>query len=243
MKTRNYYFVEGVDFVYPKQYEKPKPIFEQIRAIEVFFGLDGSNAVGFVQNLPELPNGAEGWFAIPKVSAVAKKHFPDTYSVEQYCEAVKMVLRKIAVGRKFRNDREGQITSSQIIQHPRTLSFLKMLEVEQGGDILIIAAQHGMFYKGESVNKVCTNFSSNEFGLGAFQVGCMALTHPERYAYWEELGSNCPGDKFLHAVYSTFSEVPVWKFNQDELVFSTWNIFSDLTFFGSVSAFLHKGNK
>ena len=84
--------VVSSSYSYPKEYKGPKSIVEQVKTIAELFGLDPTAALEFAKNLPELPEGAEGWFAIPKVPAVAKKHFSSiTDSGEQYCEAVKLV--------------------------------------------------------------------------------------------------------------------------------------------------------
>ena len=106
---------------YPKEYKGPKPIKVQIKALAKIFDLDPSHAIEFVKNLPALPEGAEGWFAIPSVDALAKKHFPEvTDPVQKYCQAVQLVHAKIAASRSFYNYHEGEITPAQFRAHPRT---------------------------------------------------------------------------------------------------------------------------
>jgi len=240
MTTPNQYANEVVSssYTYPSEY-KMKPIMEQVQTIANMFGLDPTQALEFIKTLPALPDGAEGWFAIPKVSAVAKKHFPAiTDPAEQYCEALKLVHSKVAENRSFTNYREGQITTAQIRQHPRTLSFLEQLESEQQGDILILAVQYGMRHRGKSVRRARETFSGNEFGLGAFAIGCMALVHPERYVRWEELDTDCPGDEFAPGAGGVFSGAPIWGFGGDELRFGTGGVSGARACFGSVSAFV-----
>ena len=53
-------------------------IAEQVLTIATIFGLDPTQAFEFAKNLPTLPEGAELWFDIPKVPAVAKQ-FPAIY--------------------------------------------------------------------------------------------------------------------------------------------------------------------
>ena len=150
--------VASSSYTYPKEY-KMKPIEEQVKFIAEKFGLDPTQALEFIKVLPALPEGAEGWFAIPKVSSVAKKHFSAiTDSAEQYCEATKLVHSKLAESRSFYNYREDQITTAQIRQHPRTISFLEQLESEQQGDILILAVQYGLRHKGKSVRRARETF-------------------------------------------------------------------------------------
>lgn len=239
MTTPNKYADEevGSSYTYPKEY-KIKPIAEQVQTIATMFGLDGTQALDFIKTLPALPEGAEGWFAIPKVSAVAKKYFPAiTDPALQYCEVLKFVHCKVSENRSFINYREGQITTAQIRQHPRTQSFLELLESQQQGDILILAVQYGLRHKGKSIRRARETFSGNEFGLGAFAIGCMALVHPERYVRCGELDTYCPGDEFAPDADSVFSGALLWSFGGGELGFGTGDVSYASGCYGSVSAF------
>lgn len=230
--------VVSSSYTYPKEY-KMKPIEEQVKFIAEKFGLDPTQALEFIKVLPALPEGAEGWFAIPKVSSVAKKHFSAiTDSAEQYCEATKLVHSKLAESRSFYNYREDQITTAQIRQHPRTISFLEQLESEQQGDILILAVQYGLRHKGKSVRRARETFSGNEFGLGAFALGCMALVHPDRYVRWEKLNTDCAGDEFAPGAVGVFSRAPVFYFYDDKLKFDARAVSYAYVCFGSASAFV-----
>src|SRR3989344_4673510 len=75
LSVSNQYANEEVrsNYKYPKEYKGPKPILDQIKAIAKIFDLDPSHAIEFAKNLPALPDGAEGWFAIPSVDALANK--------------------------------------------------------------------------------------------------------------------------------------------------------------------------
>lgn len=90
------------DCTYPEEYKGPKPIADQIKALAEIFDLDPSYALEFAKNLPALPDGAEGWFAIPSFASLAKKHFPEvTDPAQKYCQAVQLVHAKIAASRFF----------------------------------------------------------------------------------------------------------------------------------------------
>ena len=231
--------VVSSDYTYPSEY-KPKSIEEKIKAAADIFGLDPKSALELAKNLPELPNGAEAWFAIPKLEAVAKKHFPSiTDPAEQYCEAVNMVLEKLADSRGFYNYRKGQITSAQLRQSARTAEALSEMG-GQSGDILIVAAQFGMRHRGKSVRRARETFSGNEFGLGAFAMGCMALVHPERYVKWEQLHTDCAGDEFAPDADGAFSGAPLFSFG-DELGFDADDVSGARGYYGSVSGFLPQG--
>jgi hypothetical protein len=201
MTTSNKYTNEVVSskYTYPKKYKGPKPIAEQVKAIATIFELNPKEALEFAKKLPTLPEGAEGWFAIPKVFAIAKKHFntiTDLTDPEgRYCKAVKLVHEKLGQRRDFINYL-GEIVPSKLRQHARTVSFLKRLEAEQAGDILIIAAQCGMRHRGKSVRRARETFVSNEFGLCPFIVGCIALIHPELYVGDWEIEADCAGGEY-----------------------------------------------
>src|SRR3989338_9381026 len=115
-------------YAYPKEYKGPKPIIDKIKEIAKIFDLDPSHAIEFVKNLPALPEGAEGWFAIPSVDPLAKKHFPEvTDPVQKYCQAVQLVHAKIAASRSFYNYRDGQLGADHLRQHRKTVKMFQKL--------------------------------------------------------------------------------------------------------------------
>ena len=231
--------VVSSNYTYPKEYKGPKPIAEQVKAIATMFGLDPTQALEFAKNLPTLPEGAEGWFAIPKVSVVATKQFPAiTDKAKQYCESVQLVLALLADSRSFINYHDGKIVPNKLRQHAHTAQFLEHLEAQQQGDILIIAVQYGMRHRGKSVRRARETFASNEFGLGTFHIGCMALSHPERYVRFEELDTDCAGDEFAPDADGGFSRAPVFCFVDGRLGFSTCDVSSAGDICGSVSGFV-----
>jgi hypothetical protein len=193
----------------------------------------------FANNLPALPDGAEGWFAIPNVASVAEKLFPEiTDPAERYCKAVSLVLEKIGSSRSFHNYRNGQIDPQHLRGHARTIAKFGEIKTAQTGDILIIAAQLGMRHRGKSVRRARETFSSDEFGLGAFAVCSIALTHPERLVRWEELEMDCSGDEFSPDGDGVFSECPSLYFGGDEVEFDAGDVSLVSDSFGSASAFV-----
>jgi len=241
LSQSNQYANEEVrsNYTYPKEYKGPKPINDQIKAIAKIFGLDPSHALEFAKTLPELPNGAEGWFAIPSVDALAAKHFPEvTDPIQKYCQAVQLVHTKIADSRSFYNYREGQITPAQLRVHARTAHALDLIAETQKGDILIVAAQLGMRHCGKSVRRAREVFVANEFGLGSLAVGSIVLTHPERLVRWEELDMDCSGDEFSPEADGDFSRSPYFGFSDGRVRFGTSFVGGPHGYFGSVSGFL-----
>jgi hypothetical protein len=81
-----------------------------------------------------------------------------------------------------------------------------------------------MRHRGKSVRRARETFASNEFGLGAFAIGCMALVHPERYVRWEELDTDCAGDEFAPDANGVFSEAPIFYFYDDRLGFGAYGV-------------------
>lgn len=240
MVTLNRYANEVVssNYTYPKEYPGPKPIIDQVKTIAELFGLDPTQALEFAKSLPKLTDKDQGWFAIAKVSAVAQKHFPEITDIaEQYCGAVKLVHTKLNDSRIFHNYYNGEITPAKLRQHPRTLDFLEILEEQQKGDILIIAVQYGIRHRGKSVRRARETFARNEFGLTSFQLGCMALTHPERYVKWEQLHTDCAGDQLAPAADGHFSKCPVFRF-RGGLRFSSGDVSDANAHYGSCSGFL-----
>ena len=227
------------NYMYPKEYKGPKPIVDQVKAIAKIFGLDPSQSLKFARNLPALPDGAEGWFAIPSVDALAKKHFPEvTDPAQKYCQVVQLVNVKITASRLFYNYLERQITLAQLRVHARTAHALDLIAETQKGDILIIAAQLGMRHRGKSVRRAREVFQTNEFGLGAFATGIMLLTHPEREVQWEQLHVDCPGDEFAPKADGTFSHALIFFFNDGKVKFAASRLgYADRNY-GSASAFL-----
>lgn len=241
LSVSNQYANEEVrsNYAYPKEYKGPKPIADQIKAIAKILDLDPSQALSNARNLPELPGGAEGWFAIPSVGALGKKHFPEvTDPVEMYCQAVQLVHQKIAASRSFYNYLEGQITPAQLRVHTRTAHALDLIVETQKGDILIVAAQLGLRHRGKSVRRAREVFMQNEFGLGSLAVGSIVLTHPERLVHWEELDMDCSGDEFAPEADGVFSLSPHLDSDGSEVEFGKGFVDRLYDNFGSVSGFL-----
>jgi len=220
------------NYTYPREYDGPKPIEEQITALAEILGLDPANALEYAKNLPELPNGAEGWFAIPKWQTVAPT----------YAEAVQKVLDAIKQARngKFYNYRDGQIVNERLRQTAETEAVFQKLGNEQKDhDILVVAAQFGLRYRGRSVRRARECFDSNEFGLGSLAVGSIVLTHPDRLVRWEELDMDCSGDEFDDPVADArFGHAPFFRFRDGVVRFGTRWYGNASDFFGSVSAFV-----
>lgn len=218
------------DYTYPEEYTGPKPIEEQIKAIAAIFNLDPAQALEYAKQLPELPAGAEGWFAIPRWDKVGAA----------YGEALEKVIAKLKESRTdtVTNYREGQLGPKHLRQTKRTEEYMAKVMETQSGDILIIAAQFGKRHRGRSVRRARECFQTGEFGLGAFANGCMILTHPEKEVRWEQLHIDCSGDEYSPGAGGGFSRAPFWYWRGGKLRFYTSDVSGAFERYGTASAFL-----
>lgn len=231
LSTSDKYKDEEVDssYGYLSGY-KPKGITEQTNRLrELFSGIGYANekiAEG------ELPQHAEGWFAIPKWQSVAPT----------YHEAVLKVLELIKSDRngKFYNYREGQIDGKRLRETAKKkATFTELAKAQEGFDILVVPAQFGIRHKGRSVRRAREVFASNEYGLGAFEIGIMILTHPERLQHYDDLWIDCAGDEYDNpGSGDRFDHAPFFRFHVGRVRFgSRW--FDDASDgYGSASAFV-----
>ncbi len=218
----------GSNHGYLSGYRKPKSIAEQIKVLRRLFP-----GIGFAdEKLAEqaLPSNAEGWFAIPRYEVVAAS----------YNAAVEKVLELIKQQRKgsFCNWREGKLEAKYLRQHERTVKKLEALaEQQKGYDILVVAAQFGLRHRGRSVRRAREVFTDNEFGLGAFAIGCMLLTHPERLQDYDELWIDCAGDEYAPAT-GVFSTAPYLLFDVGEVRLDAGWFGNACDRYGSATGFL-----
>jgi hypothetical protein len=233
LSISNQYVNEEVksNYGYPKGY-RVKGITEQTNILRRLI-----SGVGFAdEKLAErsLPNGAEGFFAIPRWQTVGKTYGEAT-------EKIFALLNKQRNG-NFRNWREGKLGGQYLRQSERTAAvFQKLGDEQEGYDILIVPAQFGKRHAGRSVRRVLEVMPrSSEFGLGAFAVGCMLLTHPERLIDYNDLWIDCSGDEYAPGGDGQFVNAPYFNFNGGDLKFNTNWVDNPNDNYGSASGFLSK---
>jgi hypothetical protein len=213
-------------YAYPMGY-KVRGIMEQTNILRQLFP-----GIGFANEKiagEPLPQNAEGWFAIPKWQTMAAT----------YGEAVEKVLAMIASKRKFYNYRDGQLGAEYLRQHAKTVRmFQKIGDEQKDFGILVVPAQFGLRHKGRSVRRAREVFRANEFGLGAFAVGIMSLTHPEREVQWEQLHVHCVGDEFAPCADGNFSLAPFFGFVDDWVEFGACGCDHVGGIYGPASAFI-----
>lgn len=195
-------------YTYPEGYQPGHPVYQIHHINELFPELCSAEFPGRA-----LPPNAEGWFAIPKWEKIAPT----------YGKAVEKVLAIIASKRKFYNYRHGQLGSEYLRQHAKTVEmFQKLADEQKGVDILLVPAQFGLRHRGRSVRRTREVFDASEFGFGAFAVGIMLLTHPERLQHYDDLWIDCAGDEYdVPDNRGWFACSPFFSFDDGKLEFGT----------------------
>ena len=77
----------------------------------------------------------------------------------------------------------------------------------------------------------------SEFGLGAFEVAIMLLTHPERLLHEDDLWIDCAGGEFAPETNGAFSDAPIFDFSDGRLGFGTGPASLANANYGSASGF------
>jgi len=215
---------------YPTEY-RPRSIPDQIdRLRELFPELNQGRAVADIEfQVVPLPRGAESYFAIPRWEVIAPT----------YNEAVERVLAILSSKRNFNNYRNGQLGEERFRQHATTAKIFQKLGSEQkDSDVLVVPAQFSFRHRGHSVRRAREVFKTNEFGLGAFAIGIMLLTHPERLNRHGDLWMDCAGDEFAPDVAGDFLRAPVFGLDDSGVMFDARWLDYASGYCGSVTAFV-----
>ncbi|MGC9159215.1 MAG: hypothetical protein ACP5FH_09505 [Terracidiphilus sp.] len=218
----------GSDRSYPATY-KVRPIEAQVTELRTCFPALGSCQEKLARK--PLPEGAEEWFAIPRWEVLAPS----------YGEALERVLDVLAARRKFQNRIPGRLGPEYLRSSDRSRMAEKILADQQPrNDILVVAAQAGMRHRGCSARRARQRMAGNEFGLGAFAVGCLLLTHPERLSREDTLMIDCSGDEYSMHGDSTFDRVPLFDFDISGVALSIFYEDRSRNLWGTPSGFLCK---
>ena len=211
---------------------KPKSITEQVARLKTLYPQFKDVTVA---DPGELPKGAEGWFAIPNIwkdSSLLSGSYND--NVVHVLDLIKQDCNG-----KFYNYRDGQLGPERLRQSARTEAAMRKLSEEQGHpNILVVPAQFGIHHRGRSVRRAREVFASNELGLGAFAIGIMLLTHPERLQHYDDLWIDCAGDEYAPFTGGGFSCAPVFIFNDGQVKFGGRWVGGAHARYGSASAFV-----
>ena len=163
--------------------------------------------------------------------------FPHWSKIAQtYNDAVEKVLAEIESSRPFYNYQKGELGSDRLKETKRKQEMLG--KVTKKG-IVTIEVQLGQKYKGKSVKDARDSFQDNEFGLGAYEIGCLLLAKPEILKDYDDLWIDCAGDEFDDPDSGVrFVLAPYFSWSDGEVRFVTsWCAHADGRY-GSASGFV-----
>jgi hypothetical protein len=195
---------------YPPAY-KLRPIEAQVTALREAFPELGGCVERLARN--PIPDEAEAWFAIPRWQAVAPS----------YNEAVEKMIAVLGAKRRLSNRIAGNLGAKYLRQNERTRLAEQIVAGQQpGSDILVVAAQFGLRHRGCSARRARVVMASHEFALGAFALGCMLITHPERLSLIDTLMIDCSGDEYSLRADTIYDRVPLFDFDLGGIEFSVF---------------------
>lgn len=190
---------------------RPQPVAEQMATLKAIF--PQLKSFGESVAAKELLAGAEGNFLIPRWRGIAAT----------YDKAVEIVLAKLKEARNgnFCNFRPNELGPDRLRQSVKKIEmFQKLGDEQKGHDVLVVQAQFGIKHRGKSVRRALVVMGGNECGLGAFEIGIMLLTHPDRLGHRDDLWIDCGGDVAL-GDDGDFSIAPFFRFRGGNLEFGT----------------------
>jgi hypothetical protein len=149
-----------------------QPLLYQIRFIAEVFGLDQERAYSLGRHLLASrftpPSDAKAFFAVPAWSSLANN----------YGDAVTKMLEIFAKHMPFDNKLVESLTNESIQQSDRSREAWEELQKEQGGDILVLAAQLGSLHQNQCLRKARESFRKEEFELGVLATSAILIMHP-----------------------------------------------------------------
>lgn len=244
MLTQHTRVVTPTVSAYPPEFRDPRPIEDQIRSLSLILRLVPYQALRYAKRLPSLdsfvPKTAlswAGWFAVPSTFALAKWFPKAADPAMRYAMGVILMNKTIAHVRRFFDYVGGSVAVNHFRLREDTADALAKLEKQQAGDILLIAAQLGMYHKGRSVRQSRLNFAGNEFGLGSLGVGSIILNHPECMTRPGDLDMDCAGDECDRNEEGQFLHAPFFDFRESHVQFSSEDLDRALEDYGSVTFF------
>jgi hypothetical protein len=218
----------GSDRVYPPSY-RPRPVEAQVTELRKLFPSLGSCNERLARKM--LPEGAESWFAIPRWQKLAPT----------YNEAVEAMVEALGSRRKLSNRIIGKLSDKFLRQSERTkLAEIILSDQQPEHDLFVVAAQAGLLHRGSSARRTRVSMAGNEFGLGAFAIGCMLLTHPERLSTGETLMIDCSGDEYSVRGDYIFDRVPLFDYDAAGIEFSIFYEDRARNLWGTPTGFLCK---
>ena len=187
-KTNNSIMEHKDEYSYVSGY-KAKSIKRQItQLMKLFPSLNGANqdlVKKITKNSGQLPEKAEGWFAVPDWRTIA----------ETYEEAVHIIADLFKKKRKTRFHSYEEFFEPRFLrERAEKIQVMDTLKSEQRADILLFPAQLGLQYAG--MKPKYSELPDDEFGFGFFELGIILMTHPKRMAAYYDIHVHAMGDDF-----------------------------------------------
>lgn len=161
-------------------------------------------------------SGAEGLFLVPRWERIAPT----------YGEALERAFAALRVANsgRFTNYRGRELGPGHLRRHPHAAdAFARLAARQKGHDVLVVPAQFGARHRGRSIRRAREVFRASEFGLGAFEVACMLLTHKNRLGRCDDLGLDVPGDEHDPGGLGAFVRALGFAFDGEGVTFdSRW---------------------
>lgn len=190
-----------------------------------------------------LSKGMEGLVVVPKPSAIARLAFERSKEQKEEMQnwpaenlslwELLRVVYMYMTWSKFYNFTQRNLGPKRYKLTDKTKEAYAAFD-DLPGDVMVLAVQTGFLHRGKSVRRARFVFGEHEFGLCAFAVGIILLTHPERLVYVNHLWIDCAGSEFA-PTDSDFSYCPYWGFNGDEFEFGANRISGHVPGYGSAS--------
>jgi hypothetical protein len=219
----------GSERVYPSNY-RVKSIEAQVTELKALFPVLKSCD----EKLPlryKLPEGAEGWFAIPRWQALGAT----------YNEALERIIEAFSTKRRFSNRIVHRMGAQYLHMTERTALAQQVLcEQQKNNDILVVAAQTGMLHRGASARRTRIELARNEYSLGTFAIAALLITHPERLSNTNTLMIDCSGDEYSAGGGDNFDRVPLFDFDIGGVEFSIFYYDRARNLWGSPTGFIFK---
>lgn len=167
--------------------------------------------------------------------------FPHWSTVDTtYSGAVVKVLAAIKESRPFYNYRDGELDEQHLRERPEKIAGINQCTSK---GIVTIDVQLGHKWKGVSVEQVRKLYTEGEYGLGAYEVGCILLASPELIQSSDDLFLDCPGDEFDNSYSDVrFGHAPVLYWHDGRLEFGAPQFGVADGRFGSASFFVPSGS-
>jgi len=167
------------DGKYPEDYTI-KPLDEQIDILAEVAQVSPKQALQYAKEISkkELPEDAEGWFAI--LSSRGNKKYTSYQDQIKHTHERLSRFRPIFDFDKETSDSELRKYLAALELNQRTKKALGIIEKKQKGPIIIIPAQFGGKLVGLKCNTAHSVLGNNEFGLDLLSIFSMLITHPRR---------------------------------------------------------------